>query len=339
MDFNKSNKIYTPMLSLSGKLFYSKRICDGLSSILYRASNYAHTHKEILIEKGRNLTVEISGKINKNARYTFFIYHVPVEQENTNTLIQTFDIPKIELQNADRVKLLRMSIKSIIATNPDAQIVLLTNKSFGTKLSDMNISLLFPDVDSSLTMYSRAKTYNTIVQKDIVGGKVVFMDSDTMVLRSLSNLRTNLSNSITLTRRFAPNLMPINESLMIINSHREYAKDFFSHLMGTYEWIKNDNVIKGIVGLDLRRWRGGILSLNAICPGIRNTTFLDSNKDITILPSEKYHHTPPSLSAIKYAITGEEIFSIHLKGNVKDRKSNLEKVENLLDEYIQAYRK
>ncbi len=329
MDFENPGKIYAPMLSLNGNLEYSKTICSSLWSLLYRISSYAKTHKIDLIASGKDSKLDFIGNVKYDHPLTFFIYHVPVEN-TTDSIISSFDILKFDMNNPNRSKLVRMCIKSILRSNPQAQIVLITDEEYSKEFLDLNVSFLKPKVDKSRPMYFRVKTYNTLIQSSITEGKIILLDSDLLVLKSFLNLDKKFIFDIALTRRYSPTLMPINEGMIIINNINQAVKEFFAQYIAVYDWLRNDSKITKLVGVDLMKWRGGQLSLNAICPGIKNTTFMDSNKSIMILPSDKYNHNPPSLSAIRDAIAKESIYACHLKGRVKDNISNLNEIENIL---------
>ena len=99
-----------------------------------------------------------------------------------------------------------------------------------------------------------------------------------------------------------------------------YLNDFFAHYIATYDYLKDDSVITSIYKTDLMRWRGGQLSLNAICPGIRNLSYLDSSDYITFLPSDKFLFSPGEIKNpgdLRAAI--KDRWVMHLKGDAKLR--------------------
>ena len=96
-----------------------------------------------------------------------------------------------------------------------------------------------------------------------------------MVLRTLDEVFQFLNFDVAVTARFAPNLMPVNEGVILAKGISTGAKKFFSHYIGTYDRIKDDKIIQNICGNDLMRWRGGQLSLNAVIPSIKMVDFRD----------------------------------------------------------------
>ena len=87
--------------------------------------------------------------------------------------------------------------------------------------------------------------------------------------------------------------------------------------MGTYETIKEDRAIQSVTGNDLMRWRGGQLSLNAICPGSKLVDFRDSNKSLKILPYSKYNLAVRSADAVHSLADQNSVYVAHIKGKAK----------------------
>ncbi len=298
---------------MAGNLHYSKQLCQSLWAILCRASSAANEYKSQMIESGEKITLPIRGSSKGNSNITFIIYHVPIKNPEKN-IIKSFDVQPINFNLFDHSALVRMCINSILRSNENAEVILLTDKDFGEKFKDFPITLMTPDVDKNRPMYYRVKTYNTLIQKNMVRGTAVFLDSDLLILKSISGLPNKLGFSVAVTSRYAPNLMPINEGLIIADTNKVSTKKFFAHYMGAYEWIRNDKAIQKVTGIDLKVWRGGQLSLNSICPGIKSSNYLDSNQDISILPCQKYNYSTNSLESLKSAIESNHIFALHLKG-------------------------
>ena len=136
--------------------------------------------------------------------------------------------------------MVRWTIQAIHETVPSAEVVVCTDYQFGSKLSDLKPTILIPSVERHRPMYYRARTYNTIIQKKWCRGVTVFLDSDAIVLKDPSHLSKQLNFQVGVTSRFAPNLMPINEGVIITEARSPFCIDFFAHYMGTYEYIKND---------------------------------------------------------------------------------------------------
>ena len=260
-----ASNLHAPMLSINANNIYQRHIADGLWTILSRARQIALENKSHLIRAGHNLTLPIKGSPAGDKPITFVIYHVPFENKE-NKSIGSFDVPTIDHSKIKHLELVRWTIQAIQRVVPDSEIVVCTDEPFGELLSDLKPTIVVPEVEKNRPMYYRARTYNTIIQERLTKGVTVFLDSDAILLKDPTQLPSQLNFNIGVTARYAPNLMPINEGVIITNSESQACLDFFAHYMGTYETIKDDKSIQKIVKNDLMRWRGGQLSLNAICP-------------------------------------------------------------------------
>ena len=315
-NFNVNENLYTPMLSIAGQNTYQRKITDGLWTILGRARHIASQKKEELIQTGHDLILPIEGQINGNTDITFVIYHVPFEKEK-NASIGSFDVPDIDHSRIKHLELVRWTIQAIHETVPSAEVVVCTDYQFGSKLSDLKPTILIPSVERHRPMYYRARTYNTIIQKKWCQGITIFLDSDAIVLKDPSHLSKQLNFQVGVTSRFAPNLMPINEGVIITEARSPFCIDFFAHYMGTYEYIKNDNVIQSITKNDLMRWRGGQLSLNAICKGAKLIDARDSNHNLKILPCSRYNHAVQASDDVQKLRSEKKVYIAHIKGKSK----------------------
>ena len=307
--------LYTPMLSVGGKT-YQRSVTNGLWEILSRARLVAKENKQQLIQNGYQLKLNIQGKPNGTQPISFVIYHVPFDQHQSKS-IGSFDVPTIDHSKIKHLELVRWTIKAIKETCPDAEIIVCTDEKFGNSIADLNPTILIPHVEKSRPMYYRARTYNTIVQNRWLSGTTVFLDSDAIVLKDPRDLPLKLNFKVGVTARYAPNLMPINEGVIITDNRSQECIDFFAHYMGTYQWVKNDIKIQKITGNDLMRWRGGQLSLNAICKGVKMTDFRDSTDGIKILPCSKYNRAVRSKEEVHYLAKKKYTYVAHIKGKAK----------------------
>ena len=96
--------------------------------------------------------------------------------------------------------------------------IVCTVEAFGSAIADLHPTILIPEVERNRPMYYRARTYNTIVQNQWLSGTTVFLDSDAIVLKDMKSLPQQLNFKVGVTARFAPNLMPINEGVIITES-------------------------------------------------------------------------------------------------------------------------
>ena len=307
--------LYTPMLSIAGNT-YQRPITEGLWNILSRARLVARENQPQLTQQGYQLKLNIQGQPRGTQPITFVIYHVPFDQDQDQS-IGSFDVPTIDHNKIKHLELVRWTIQAIQQTCPEAEIVVCTDQSFGEAIAELNPTILIPEVEKNRPMYYRARTYNTIVQNQWLSGTTVFLDSDAIVLKNPTNLPQQLNFKVGVTARFAPNLMPINEGVIITESESQACIDFFAHYMGTYQWLKDDKIIQKVTGNDLMRWRGGQLSLNAICNGSKMADFRDSTKAIKILPCRIYNQTVMRKQDVQKLKKENLVYIAHIKGKAK----------------------
>ena len=313
-DINKA--LVAPMLSVAQNLSYQKPITNGLHKILSRATMLAQVNKEKLIQFGKKCTLKTTGKLDGSHPITFVIYHVPFDT-SADKAIGSFDVPTIDHAKIKHLELVRWTIQEIKNVVPEAEIVVCTDIPFAEKIQDLEPSILIPEVEKNRPMYYRAKTYNTIVQQEQIKGTIVFLDSDAIVLKNPINLPSQLNFKVGVTARFAPNLMPVNEGVIIAEAGSQECIDFFAHYMGTYQAIKDDSIVKGITKNDLMRWRGGQLSLNAVCPGSKMLDFRDSSRALKILSCDLYNYTVRDKSEIVDLKREDKVYVAHIKGKAK----------------------
>lgn len=303
------------MLSIAGNT-YQRHITDGLLTIINRARELAHKNKTQLIREGSELKLDIKGKPKGTQPINFVIYHVPFDQDADKS-IGSFDVPKIDHTKIKHLELVRWAIKAIQETCPDAEVIVCTDNNFAETIADLKPTILIPHVEKKRPMYYRTRTYNTIIQNRWLEGCTVFLDSDAIVLRDLRYLPKQLNFKVGVTARFAPNLMPINEGVIITDSRTQECIDFFAHYMGTYQLVKEDETIKKITGNDLMRWRGGQLSLNAICPGSKMLSNKDSSSWLKILPCNVYNYAVRSKAEVDPLKSKNHVYVAHIKGKAK----------------------
>ena len=319
-------KIGTPamLLAIDGDVLYQGNVVSGVKIILEEARNIANNLTDNDILRGKKNTIPLRGeKPDNRKRYSIVIYHIPFN-ENESSIIKSFDIPESDHKLIDHEEVIKKSIESIEKSIGEAEIILCTTEDFGEKFNSINLKKIYPQADSSKPMYNRVKTYNTLIQYDLLGENVIFMDSDVMLLDNPWGDLGKLKFDVAVTYRFTPNLVPINEGIIYCKSKRGGSKEFFAKYIEVYEQIKNNKKIKGIIGTDLERWRGGQLSLNGTCNAGRMITYKDSTENIILLPCDKYNRTIYSYSEVKELIDNKSAFAVCKGQRQKKRKKDRE---------------
>lgn len=123
---------------------------------------------------------------------------------------------------------------------------------------------LYP-FDPLKPMYERVRAMTAYVHSQAFNSPTVFLDGDAFVNTDLTGLFETIDD-VAVTYRSDPGLMPINEGV-IFAKPTEGTKAFFRAYLATYDRLSTlETVLKYYSG-DIKRWRGGQLSLNALaCP-------------------------------------------------------------------------
>jgi hypothetical protein len=137
------------------------------------------------------------------------------------------------------------------------------------------VALAAPDVvvvelelEVSRPMYERAAALAGYARSAAFCRDTVFLDGDALVNRPLGEV-FGLGFDLGLTYREGERLMPVNEGVMFLAARNPAAvRHFLERRLATYDRVAADPFITGYYG-DMRRWRGGQLSLNALVSGLR----------------------------------------------------------------------
>lgn len=318
-------RINTPgmLLAIDGEVHYQENIVSGLKIIQEEARNIASNLTSEEIVKGKRNTIPLRGEKPDNKReFSVVIYHIPFK-ETESSIIKSFDIQAADTKSINHENIINRSIDSIRKAIKGAEIILCTTKDYGKKFNGEDIKKIYPQADSRKPMYNRVKTYNTLIQYDLLGKNIIFMDSDVMILGNPWEDLAKLSFDVAVTYRFTPNLVPINEGVIYCRGNNKGSKEFFARYMQTYENIKNNNIINNIINTDLERWRGGQLSLNGICNAGRMVTYMDSTDKIAFLPCDKYNRTIRSFDEVEAIVRNRSSYVVHAKGRAKFGKAEL----------------
>jgi hypothetical protein len=169
-------------------------------------------------------------------------------------------------------------------------------------------------------MYERACALLAYAESPAFGRNTVFLDSDAFVNRSLDPV-FSLGFDVALTYREGPRLMPVNEGAMFFAASRpEAVRGFLRRRMQIYDRLLGDAFVSRYYG-DLRRWRGGQLSLNALahplfpCSPYRKWEVAGAR--VRLLPCDTYNFTAGEGEAPSSLDRLDERHVVHFKGQRK----------------------
>jgi hypothetical protein len=193
------------------------------------------------------------------------IFHVKIPSDAV--AIKAPDIRGLDHDKVDYETLIRLNIDIALKTNPRARVFLITDLSFLNDLlpdSRLNISRI--RVNTREPMFERVVTMAAYSRSSLFDQPTVFLDSDAFLLRPVHNLFANRFD-VGLTHRNIFGQMPINEGVIFANTTRRASvQAVFDAYVASYLSIEANSEIAKIYS-NLRRWRGGQLSVNSIGQG------------------------------------------------------------------------
>lgn len=222
-------------------------------------------------------------------------------------------------------------IRSALAFQPDAHVFFVTDTLTIPTLEHPKVSVIRLPLEREFPMYERVQAMWAYAHSSLYQKPTVFLDSDAFINKDISWV-FNKNMDLALTYR-GGGLMPINEGVFFANDRDVPAvARFFDHYLLIYRQLLEDPVVTKTYG-DVRRWRGGQLSLNAIACPLGLPSSLD--KACFLGAMLEYHPCSELNFSFDYDLkhlSKDELLTksiIHLKGG---RKSLLDHLVKLQDE-------
>jgi len=192
-----------------------------------------------------------------------FAFHASVPQ--ADAAIQYRDI-SIDHSKFDYDRIVRHCIAAALAAQPGARFVLATDNDFLTGLSHPALTIVRLPLEAASPMYERVVAMCAFVRSRQFNAPIAFLDSDAFLNAPIAGLFQGHFD-IGATYRPNPGLMPINEGVIFAHDrNKDLVRGFFTGYLGTYDRLTQNATVTGYYG-NVKRWRGGQLSLNALtCP-------------------------------------------------------------------------
>ena len=203
-----------------------------------------------------------------------FAFHASVPQ--AEAAVKYRDVA-IDHSKFDYDRIVRHCIAAALAAQPGARFVLATDSQFLSDIEHPSLTIVRLPLDQASPMYERVIAMCAFVRSRQFNAPTAFLDSDAFLNAPIANLFQGHFD-IGATYRPDPGLMPINEGVIFANNrNKDLVRAFFAGYLGTYDRLCGNAAVTGYYG-NIKRWRGGQLSLNALtCPqGVPST--LDSAK-------------------------------------------------------------
>ena len=306
----KSKKLDPDVDTISDVIEYSSKfICDTPDAELQK-------HLDAL-----RLVFEV-GKYRTKSALNIFVYHTDMGDAGK---ISYKDIQQ-NLGDYDYLLVLKTFVESVKRWRPDGRIYLVTDcDSKYFSLCEERVRVLGMEVDATQPMFERVCAMSAYVNSDAFDADTLFLDSDAFLNSTFKDILDS-EFDIAITVRDDKKMMPANEGVLVARVERkENVVKFFNRYVATYQRLANEEEVKNYYG-DIKKWRGGQLSLNAIC---HSANPFSSYRPISIdgvllrvLPCDPYNYSwEYSVATYFNDLKTKKI--LHIKGG---RKLAMEKI-------------
>jgi hypothetical protein len=243
------------------------------------------------------------------------IFHLTLPEENR--YIKYTDI-SADHGAIDYVAVLKHAFAMTRGFNPASRIIYITGLSDDCSFVPPDVTIVRLPLKPAWLMYDRVVAVNAYMQSSAFNANTVFLDSDAFPNWPLDRVfRLNFDVGVTYR---GGGLMPLNEGV-IFSAHRPglAARRFFTRYLASYEALCRDDFVIGIYK-DIRRWRGGQLSLNscATAVGVMNevTPRQISGAVVQYLNCDDYNFSVRTGESYSTAQLQRK-YILHLKGPIK----------------------
>ena len=234
-----------------------------------------------------------------------FNCEIPAEKKR----IEYFDI-KIDHGSFDYHAVIDLCIDHHLSKFSDLEIILVTDGGYRRREIHPRVLVVDLEIEGAAPMYERVFAMASFVRSQLFNAPTVFLDTDA-ILAKPAGYAFQTKFDVAVTTREVPGLMPVNEGVIFARPGKG-ALQFFNSYVMTYEALTENSVIREIYG-DVKRWRGGQLSLNVVT---RSLLSLANGPRIACLPCDYFNRTLESGEVVPPG----ELFQIavfHFKGNRK----------------------
>lgn len=204
-------------------------------------------------------------KRNSNAACNLFLFHVKVPKDKQE--IKYVDV-SLNLGEYNYRHIVSKSIEHSLEKFPNLKVVFVTEENFSLPYKNNRLTVVRMPLNSSEPLYERVYAMTAYVRSQMFDCPTVFLDTDAFVGRDPLSLFQN-EFDIGVTVRNMPPQMPINEGVIYVNRFSINAvRKFFDSYLATYERLLLNEFIVSLYG-NIKRWRGGQLSLNGTVQGYK----------------------------------------------------------------------
>ncbi|MDA9711146.1 hypothetical protein N9U42_02130 [Luminiphilus sp.] len=269
--------------------------------------------------------------LNNDHKINIFTFHTSVPESASK-----ISLPDVAVDHGaiDYDVICEEMVRSALAFQPDAHVFFVTDTDTMKGLEHPRVSVIRLPLEREFPMYERVQAMWAYAHSSLYQKPTVFLDSDAFINKDISWVfHQNMDLAVTYR---GGGLMPINEGVFFANvSDTAAVVRFFDHYLLVYRRLLSDPVVVKIYG-DVRRWRGGQLSLNAILCPLGVPSFLDTAQFLGAIIN--YHPCCELNFSFDYSlkeIAQKELTEksiVHLKGGRKIILEYLISAQNTLTE-------
>lgn len=207
------------------------------------------------------------------------------------------------------------------AHHPDCRIVFITGESDETDFVPDDVIVVRLPLNPAWLMYERVVAVNGFMQSKAFAANTVLLDGDAFPNHPLGRV-FQLPFDVAVTFRDDPGFVPLNEGVIFAAARDIPAtRAFFWRYLATYEALCRDERVIRFYN-DIKRWRGGQLSLNATAAIRGAISEADScfiaGAVVRYLPCSDYNYFFSKKNAsYPYEVLRRK-YVLHLKGGLKN---------------------
>lgn len=170
----------------------------------------------------------------------------------------------MDVSRFDYVSILETFKACVFRWHPKAAIFLVTSPGSPlAALGDERTQVVELEIPADQPMYQRVASMCAYVHSPAFAKDTLFLDSDAFLNAQFTEY-LDADYDVAVTVRQDSGLMPVNEGVIVARAERRAAVlGFFDRYLATYEALLSEARITSYYG-DIRKWRGGQLSLNAV---------------------------------------------------------------------------
>ncbi len=246
-----------------------------------------------------------------------FVFHADMPAKTKIDYVDAKFVP----EDFDYFDILRRFIEHVRRHCAGATITLVTARGARySALAAPDVALVELDLDTTRPMYERATALLAYARSAAFARNTVCLDADALVNRRLDDV-FSLDFDIGLTYREGPRLMPANEGVIFLCARRpDVVRRFLECRLATYTAVAADPFITGYYS-DVKRWRGGQLSLNALVHDLRPySPYRRSESEgagLRFFPCDTFNFSGGEGEAASSVDHLDERFVVHFKGSRK----------------------